>query len=108
MSRYIRLIVAEALRLYPQPPLLIRRSLRPDTLPGKLLHRLGDVRSMFAWSTSTVVMQKSGTVQKPTMTSFCPLLAGGNKGDPAGYSLPAGTDIFISVRKYFEDSLKLA
>lgn len=32
--RYIRLIVAEALRLYPQPPLLIRRSLKPDTLPG--------------------------------------------------------------------------
>lgn len=32
--RYIRLIVAEALRLYPQPPLLIRRSLRSDVLPG--------------------------------------------------------------------------
>jgi hypothetical protein len=33
-SRYIRLIVAESLRLFPQPPLLIRRSLKPDTLPG--------------------------------------------------------------------------
>lgn len=32
--KYIRLIVAEALRLYPQPPLLIRRSLQPDNLPG--------------------------------------------------------------------------
>lgn len=32
--QYIRLIIAEALRLYPQPPLLIRRALRPDTLPG--------------------------------------------------------------------------
>ncbi|PON41036.1 Cytochrome P450, E-class, group I [Trema orientale] len=31
---YIRLIVVEALRLYPQPPLLIRRSLKSDTLPG--------------------------------------------------------------------------
>ncbi|CAH9142797.1 unnamed protein product [Cuscuta epithymum] len=31
---YLRLIVVEALRLYPQPPLLIRRSLRPDKLPG--------------------------------------------------------------------------
>ncbi|XP_051125371.1 cytochrome P450 97B2, chloroplastic isoform X2 [Andrographis paniculata] len=31
---YVRLIVAEALRLYPQPPLLIRRSLIPDKLPG--------------------------------------------------------------------------
>ncbi|XP_037452152.1 cytochrome P450 97B2, chloroplastic-like [Triticum dicoccoides] len=31
---YIRLIIVEALRLYPQPPLLIRRSLRPDKLPG--------------------------------------------------------------------------
>ncbi|KAH7438653.1 hypothetical protein KP509_04G024200 [Ceratopteris richardii] len=38
--RYIRLIVAEALRLYPQPPLLIRRSLSPDTLPGGFM---GDV-----------------------------------------------------------------
>ncbi|KAL3039913.1 hypothetical protein AAZX31_01G212200 [Glycine max] len=32
--RYIRLIVVEALRLYPQPPLLIRRSLKSDVLPG--------------------------------------------------------------------------
>ncbi|ERM98305.1 hypothetical protein AMTR_s00094p00104260, partial [Amborella trichopoda] len=30
---YIRHSVVEALRLYPQPPLLIRRSLRPDILP---------------------------------------------------------------------------
>ncbi|XP_044507914.1 cytochrome P450 97B2, chloroplastic [Mangifera indica] len=32
--QYIRLIVAESLRLYPQPPLLIRRALKPDVLPG--------------------------------------------------------------------------
>lgn len=32
--RYIRLIVVEALRLYPQPPLLIRRALKSDVLPG--------------------------------------------------------------------------
>ncbi|PKI41023.1 hypothetical protein CRG98_038551, partial [Punica granatum] len=31
---YIRLIIVEALRLYPQPPLLIRRSLESDLLPG--------------------------------------------------------------------------
>ncbi|KAF0909120.1 hypothetical protein E2562_031625 [Oryza meyeriana var. granulata] len=31
---YIRLIIVEALRLYPQPPLLIRRALQPDKLPG--------------------------------------------------------------------------
>lgn len=31
---YIRLIVVESLRLFPQPPLLIRRSLKPDLLPG--------------------------------------------------------------------------
>ncbi|XP_073286283.1 cytochrome P450 97B2, chloroplastic [Primulina huaijiensis] len=31
---YLRLIVVEALRLYPQPPLLIRRSLESDQLPG--------------------------------------------------------------------------
>ncbi|KAL3646192.1 hypothetical protein CASFOL_011372 [Castilleja foliolosa] len=31
---YIRLIVVESLRLYPQPPLLIRRSLKSDRLPG--------------------------------------------------------------------------
>nr|QNS29943.1 cytochrome P450 [Nothapodytes nimmoniana] len=52
---YIRLIIVEALRLYPQPPLLIRRSLREDQLPG------------------------------------------GYKGDETGYSIPAGTDIFISL-----------
>ncbi|XP_057450094.1 cytochrome P450 97B2, chloroplastic isoform X3 [Lotus japonicus] len=32
--QYIRLIVVESLRLYPQPPLLIRRSLKSDVLPG--------------------------------------------------------------------------
>lgn len=32
--RYVRLIVVESLRLYPQPPLLIRRSLKSDRLPG--------------------------------------------------------------------------
>jgi len=32
--RYIRLIIVEALRLYPQPPLLIRRALKSDVLPG--------------------------------------------------------------------------
>lgn len=31
---YLRLIVVESLRLYPQPPLLIRRSLTSDKLPG--------------------------------------------------------------------------
>lgn len=31
---YLRLIVVEALRLYPQPPLLIRRALKSDNLPG--------------------------------------------------------------------------
>ncbi|XP_026391816.1 cytochrome P450 97B2, chloroplastic-like isoform X2 [Papaver somniferum] len=31
---YVRLIVVESLRLYPQPPLLIRRSLKSDVLPG--------------------------------------------------------------------------
>ncbi|TXG57740.1 hypothetical protein EZV62_015569 [Acer yangbiense] len=52
---YVRLIVMESLRLYPQPPLLIRRALKPDVLPG------------------------------------------GYKGDKDGYSIPAGTDIFVSV-----------
>jgi cytochrome P450 len=53
--QFLRLCVAESLRLYPQPPLLIRRSLKPDTLPG------------------------------------------GHKGDPAGYPIPKGVDLFISV-----------
>ncbi|GAB2282499.1 hypothetical protein Dimus_017041 [Dionaea muscipula] len=53
--QYIRLIVVEALRLYPQPPLLIRRALKSDTLPG------------------------------------------GYKGEKDGYSIPPGTDIFLSV-----------
>ncbi|XP_057792799.1 cytochrome P450 97B2, chloroplastic-like [Salvia miltiorrhiza] len=55
LFRYLRLIVVEALRLYPQPPLLIRRSLKPDRLPS------------------------------------------GYNGDKDGYSIPAGTDLFISV-----------
>ncbi|MBA0579363.1 hypothetical protein Gorai_021623, partial [Gossypium raimondii] len=53
--RYIRLIIVESLRLYPQPPLLIRRALEEVVLPG------------------------------------------GYKGDKDGYTIPAGTDIFISV-----------
>lgn len=53
--RLVRYIVAESLRLYPQPPLLIRRSLQADRLPG------------------------------------------GFNGDPEGYPIPKGTDLFISV-----------
>lgn len=30
----VRLVLAEALRLYPQPPLLIRRSIGPDNIPN--------------------------------------------------------------------------
>lgn len=52
---YTRATLAESLRLYPQPPLLIRRALGPDTLPPGL------------------------------------------GGDPAGYPIGPGADIFISV-----------
>lgn len=51
----VRFVVGESLRLYPQPPLLIRRSLQADRLPG------------------------------------------GFNGDPEGYPIPKGTDLFISV-----------
>ncbi|KAF8062011.1 CYP97B2 [Scenedesmus sp. PABB004] len=52
---YVRATLAESLRLYPQPPLLIRRALAADTLPGGL------------------------------------------GGDPAGYPIGPGADLFISV-----------
>ncbi|CAI5530571.1 unnamed protein product, partial [Closterium sp. Naga37s-1] len=52
---YTRLVVSEALRLYPQPPLLIRRALANDHLPP------------------------------------------GYNGNPEGYNLPKGTDLFVSV-----------
>ena len=51
----VRAALAESLRLYPQPPILIRRALGPDTLPGPL------------------------------------------HGDPNGYPIDKGADIFISV-----------
>ena len=35
--RYTRLVIAEALRLYPQPPLLIRRSLKAEHFPGRYI-----------------------------------------------------------------------
>ncbi|KAE9454830.1 hypothetical protein C3L33_13274, partial [Rhododendron williamsianum] len=39
---FIRLIVVESLRLFPQPPLLIRRSLKSDSLPERpFLHDFG-------------------------------------------------------------------
>ena len=50
-----RAALAESLRLFPQPPILIRRALGPDTLPGPL------------------------------------------HGDPHGYPIEKGADIFISV-----------
>eukprot|EP00878_Enallax_costatus_P019732 GHUV01020825.1.p1 GENE.GHUV01020825.1~~GHUV01020825.1.p1 ORF type:complete len:523 (+),score=156.16 GHUV01020825.1:102-1670(+) len=52
---YCRQVLAESLRMYPQPPLLIRRALGPDTLPPGL------------------------------------------NGDPNGYPIGAGADLFISV-----------
>ncbi|KAJ8759753.1 hypothetical protein K2173_009854 [Erythroxylum novogranatense] len=60
---YIRLVLVEALRLYPQPPLLIRRSLKSDVLPG------------------------------------------GYQGDKDGYTIPPGTDIFVSVSESFIEIL---
>ncbi len=52
---YVRAILAESLRLYPQPPILIRRALADDVLPMPL------------------------------------------GGDPKGYPIGKGADIFISV-----------
>jgi len=52
---YLRNIVAESLRLYPQPPILIRRALADDVLPPGL------------------------------------------NGDPNGYPIGKGADLFISV-----------
>jgi cytochrome P450 len=52
---YLRNIVAESLRLYPQPPILIRRALEDDVLPPGL------------------------------------------NGDPNGYPIGKGADLFISV-----------
>ena len=34
VCRYIARCVAESMRLYPHPPVLLRRALVPDTLPG--------------------------------------------------------------------------
>ncbi|MBA0704707.1 hypothetical protein Golax_016948, partial [Gossypium laxum] len=63
--RYIRLIVVESLRLYPQPPLLIRRALEEVVLPG------------------------------------------GYKGDKDGYTIPAGTDIFISPHDFVPERFQV-
>ena len=52
---YVRSVLAESLRLYPQPPILIRRALQADVLPA------------------------------------------GRHGNPAGYPIGKGTDLFISV-----------
>jgi len=52
---YLRATLAESLRMYPQPPILIRRSLAPDVLPPGL------------------------------------------NGDPEGYPIGKGADLFISV-----------
>jgi Cytochrome P450 len=51
----LRATLAESLRLYPQPPILIRRALGDDVLPAPL------------------------------------------NGDPSGYPIGKGADIFISV-----------
>lgn len=52
---YLRMVLAESLRMYPQPPILIRRALGEDVLPSGL------------------------------------------GGDPQGYPIGKGADIFISV-----------
>ena len=52
---YVRCALAESLRMYPQPPILIRRALADDVLPPPL------------------------------------------NGDPSGYPIGKGADIFISV-----------
>lgn len=52
---YVNAVLAESLRMYPQPPILIRRALADDTLPCCL------------------------------------------NGDPDGYPIGKGADVFISV-----------
>lgn len=52
---YVNAVLAESLRMYPQPPILIRRALADDTLPCCL------------------------------------------NGDPEGYPIGKGADLFISV-----------
>ncbi|KAL5976945.1 hypothetical protein ACLOJK_021282 [Asimina triloba] len=78
---YIRLIVAEALRLYPQPPLLIRRSLKPDILPA---------------SDTIFHVERWNVTHLQTLHGMLNVLAGGYNGSEEGYSIPSGTDIFIS------------
>jgi len=53
--KQVRMVISESLRMFPQPPILIRRALGDDTLPG------------------------------------------GINGDPEGYDIGKGTDLFISV-----------
>lgn len=63
---YLRAVLAESLRLYPQPPILIRRSLGDDVLPAPL------------------------------------------NGDPQGYPISKGADLFISVWNLHRSVSKLA
>lgn len=98
LFRYVRLIAVESLRLYPQPPLLIRRSLKSDTLPGT-----------FSYEGSNSIAQNS--FSSSFFVSFCSMHdvswlifrnhilndAGGYNGVKDGYPIPPGTDLFISV-----------
>ena len=37
--KYVMRCINESMRLYPHPPVLLRRAIVPDTLPGALLQK---------------------------------------------------------------------
>lgn len=104
LFRYLRLIVVESLRLYPQPPLLIRRSLKPDKLPGMCSDYMKSKKS-FDHHFLHVFFYHSCKISGRFIHSreLVDILkrnlndAGGYNGNEDGYSIPAGTDLFVSV-----------
>jgi carotenoid epsilon hydroxylase len=83
--------VNESMRLYPHPPVLLRRSLVPDELPGASEHGHPAIRAHRRCHLSSVQAGDVRFAADAVVAERQRCISAG------GYKLPKGQDVMISI-----------